>query len=359
MIESYAIYISLLLLCWLCAGLANRYNQKGYIWVIIWALTLVAGLRDASVGMDTANYLRLFGIIDNGLFHLAFGLEESFKYIVYGILRVIPNRQFLLGLFAFITNWCIITRFWELRKMSSFSCMVLCYYMAFYFMTFNALRQFVAVGIVFYCTRYLGQKKILPFVCGVLVAVLFHQTAVIGFALLAVNCLRWKELPKRQKVLYIFVVLMIPGFVVIALQMFSRYAKYFAHPTMDIGMMILLKLLFLVGTLIMVFVFHSGYDYFRNGHLLNSEERYMIRISSVCYVAALLLAALGYIFEYTERISLYYYLFESVYFGMLLKSKNPANRLMFGYFIAFVIGYGFLYSMTNNSQGTMPYTFCW
>ena len=237
--------------------------------------------------------------------------------------------------------------------------MVLCYYMAFYFMTFNALRQFVAVGIVFYCTRYLGQKKILPFVCGVLVAVLFHQTAVIGFALLAVNCLRWKELPKRQKVLYIFVVLMIPGFVVIALQMFSRYAKYFAHPTMDIGMMILLKLLFLVGTLIMVFVFHSGYDYFRNGHLLNSEERYMIRISSVCYVAALLLAALGYIFEYTERISLYYYLFESVYFGMLLKSKNPANRLMFGYFIAFVIGYGFLYSMTNNSQGTMPYTFCW
>lgn len=316
-------------------------------------------MRDASVGLDTANYLRLFGVIYSGQFHLAYGLEESFKYIVYGILQIVPSEQFLLAFFAFITNWCIITRFWELRKISSFTCMVLCYYMAFYFMTYNTLRQFVAVGIVFYCTRYLTQKKVFRFILGVLLAMLFHTSAVIGFGLLAMNCIRWKEFPKHQKVLYIFAVLLTPVIAVVAMQVFSRYAKYFSNPTLDIGFMILLKLIFLAATLIFVYGIHRGYSYFRNGHLLTREDHYEMVLSCMCYVTALLLAVLGYLFEYVERISLFYYLFEGVYFGMLLKGKNPANRLIFGYFMAFVIGYGFLYSMTNNSQGTMPYSFCW
>lgn len=359
MIGSYAIYIGVLVICWLCAYLANRYNRKAFVWIIITLLTLLAGLRDESVGMDTAGYLNLFGMIGSGQFHLAYGLEESFKYIVYGILRLIPDRRFLLVLFAFIANWCIVIRFWELRKLSSFACMVLCYYMAFYFASLNAIRQFIAVGIIFYSTRYLSRKKILPFVIAVLVAMQFHRSALIGFVLLAMNCIRWRELLKHQKVLYILSVLITPVLIVATIQLVGRYAKYFSNTTVDIGMMLLLKMAFLAATLIFVFGVHRGYGYFRNGHLLSSEDRYQILIATMCYFVALLLAAFGYIFEYVQRISWYYYLFEGVYFGMLLKGKNPVNRLLFGYFIAFVIGYGFIYSMTNNSHGTMPYLFFW
>ena len=159
MFTSYVIYIGLLLLCWLFAYQADRFDKKGYAWMIVGLLTLCAGLRGPTVGIDTSNYLNLFNLIHNGLFHLAYGLETSFKIIVYLIMRIVPSGRFVLTLFAFITNWCIIMRFWDLRKLSSFSCMVVCYYMAFYFTSLNAIRQFLAIGIVFYCSRYLERKQ--------------------------------------------------------------------------------------------------------------------------------------------------------------------------------------------------------
>lgn len=359
MIGSYLIYIGLSVFIWTMACWANRRDQKGYVWLIIGVLTLVAGLRDASVGMDTANYLRLFDLIDKKQFSYAYGLEEPFKYLIFVILKIVPSKQFVLVLLALIANACIIIRFWELRKLSSFSCMVLCYYMAFYFMTFNAMRQFCAVGIVFYCTRFLDRKKVLYFVLGVLAAWLFHRTALIGFIYLALNCLRWKELPTRQRLLYIFAVLCIPVLIPVALKMFASYARYFKEPTLDIGMMLLLKFAFLVASMIFAFGLHRRYSYLRNGDLLTEEDHYRIRVTGIAYTGALGLAILGYIFPHAERIGLYFYMFEPVYFGILLKGKKPLNRVLFFYFIAFVIGYSFVYSMTNNSQGNMPYAFFW
>lgn len=359
MILSYIIYIGLLAFCWLFSYLANRYHQKKFVWLIILALTLIAGLRDYSVGIDTQSYVKKFGYIANGVFRYAYGLETSFKYICYAVLKFFPNATVLLTLFAFLTNWCIITRFWELRKISSFSCMVLCYYMSFYFMTMNVMRQFCAIGIVFYCTRYLSQKKVLRFILGVLIAMLFHQTAVIGFVLLAINCLRWKELPNREKVFYIFAVLMIPVAGYAAVRFITRYAKYFSSASLDIGAMILLKLLFLAATLVFVFAMHRKYSYFPNGQMLDSDDRFHILTACLCYFVSLLLASLGYIFPPVARISWYFYLYEGVYFGMLLKGKSPLNRVVFSYVIVFLLGYTFVYSMFNNSQGTMPYLPIW
>lgn len=359
MILSYVIYVGLLVFCWLFSYLANRYNNEKCVWLIILALTLIAGLRDNSVGIDTQGYITKFGYIANGAFQYAYGLENSFKYICYAVLKIFPNMTVLLTVLAFITNWCVITRFWEFRKISSFSCMVLCYYMTFYFMTMNVMRQFCAIGIVFYCTRYLSQKKVFRFILGVLIAMLFHQTAVIGIAFLAVNCLRWKELPNREKMFYIFAVLMIPAAGYVAVLVMARYAKYFSAVSLDIGFMILLKLLFLAATLVFIFAMHHRYSYFRSGQMLDEDDRFHILIAGLCYFAALLLAALGYVFPFVDRISWYFYLFEGVYFGMLLKGRSSLDRVVFGYGIAFLLGYAFLYSMLNNSQGTMPYLFFW
>lgn len=359
MISSYLIYFGLLVFCWFCAILANRNNSKKWVWLIIIALTLIAGLRDYSVGIDTQSYVTKFAYIARGAFQYAYGLEESFKYICYAVLKVIPNATVLLTLLAFITNWCIITRFWELRKVSSFSCMVLCYYMAFYFMTMNGVRQFCAVGIVFYCTRYLGREKILRFILGVLIAMLFHQSAIIGIVLLIVNCLRWRELSTKEKVFYLVLLFALPGIGYVARHFVLRYAKYFSSVSMDIGIMIPLKFLFLAATSVFIFAMHRRYSYFRNGQVLNNEERLNLLMACLGYFAALLLTAFGYIFPLVDRISWYLYLFEGVYFGMLLKGKTPLNRVVFGYAITFLLGYSFLYSMWHNSQGTMPYLFIW
>jgi hypothetical protein len=148
-----------------------------------------------------------------------------------------------------------------------------------------------------------------------------------------------------------------PVIIAAAAMIFARYARYFANVSLDIGKMLMLKVLFLVSTAIFVFAMHHGFAYFRNGINWSSDDRFRVQISCIGYFMALLLGMLGYVFPYVDRICLYFYLYEGVYFGSLFKGKKRVNRFAFGCVITFIIGYSFLYSITNNSQGTIPYLF--
>lgn len=339
--------------------IANRYNKQRYVWLIIFGFCFISGFRGASVGLDTKGYLVIFECIKRGLFQYAYGVEESFKYICYAILKIVPSEQFLLMLLAFVTNWCIVMRFWELRKYSSFSCMIMAYYMSFYFTTMNVARQFCAIALVFYGTRYLVQKRSFKFILFVIVATLLHRSAAVGLVLLGLNFLRWKELPKYQKKIYIFSGVFIPVMVIYIMRILSRYSKYFTSFTMDVGLMVLVKISFFAITLLCFFVIHPQFIYFRKGQSISSDDRFVLQLTCISYCVALILAGLGYFFVYVDRISLYFYLYEGVYFGRLLKSKKISNRIVLGAAITMILCYGFFQSMLHNSQGVLPYIFFW
>lgn len=355
MLLSYAIYIGLLILCGVCAWLAERRDSKLFLWVVIAALTLVAGLRDYSVGVDTQGYVNLFSYIYRGMFRYAYGLEESFKYICYGILRIVPNASFLLGVLAFVTHALILLRFWELRKISSLPCMVLFYYMSFYFMTLNVVRQFVAVAIIFWGTRYLGQKKVVPYILCVCAAALFHRTAVIGLLLLLLNLFQWRDLSRGQKRLYILVGLCFPGVIALLVRELGQYSRYLTEVSFDLGLIIPVKIaLWLLCLFLMA---HSAvYPRFLSG--TSRSERFDLRISSVTYLVALLFVAMAYIFPtFVERISWYFYAYEGVFYGSVLRNTEKKTKLPLAGIIFFLVAYGFWRSMSHNSQGTMPFLF--
>ena len=355
MLLSYAIYFGLLIICGIFSCLADRRNSKTFLWGIILSLTLIAGLRAYSVGLDTQNYVEKFSYIYKGQFRYAYGLEESFKYICYGILHVIPNASFLLGVLALITNSCIILRFWELRKIVSFPCMVLFYYMSFYFMSLNGTRQFVAVAILFWGTRYLGQKKLLRFIICVCIATLFHQTAIVGFLLLLLNVLQWRDLQQRQKNLYILLVLCLPLIVVLLSQKMEQYRRYFSDISINMGLIIPIKLVLWI--LCLLLMAHSAV-YQKYLSEISRSDQFNVRISYVLYIFGLLLSATGYFFPtFIERISWYFYIYEGVFYGALLKNTENGTKIPIGSMIFLLIAYGFWYSLSHNSQGIVPYLF--
>lgn len=355
MLLSYAVYIGLLIICGACSYLADKRNNKAFLWVIILSLTLTAGLRAFSVGFDTQNYVEKFSYIYRGMFRYAYGLEESFKYICYGILRVVPNVSFLLGVLALITNACIILRFWELRKIASLPCMVLFYYMSFYFMSLNVMRQFVAVAILFWGTRYLGQKKFLRFVICVCVASLFHRTAIVGLLLILLNVLQWSDLNSRQKNRYILFMLCLPLIVVLLIRKMDQYSRYFSDFSIHIGLIIPIKLaLWMLCMLLMV---HSAM-YQRYLTELSNTDRFNVYSAYMIYLLALFFAAMGYFFSsFIERISWYFYVFEGVFYGSILKNTKNETKIPLAAMIFLLIGYGFWYSLSHNSQGTVPFKF--
>lgn len=359
MIASYAIYIGVLALCWVLAYCANRYNSKHFVRVIILLLTCLAGLRAYSVGLDTSNYITKFEVIEKGNFDLAYGLETSFKYICYILLKLVNNGTFLLLIFALITNFLIVYRLWDFRKIASFSCSVSCYYMGFYFMTMNGMRQFCALAITFYATRYLPKKKYFRFILLVLIATLFHQSAIIGILPLGLEVFHWKTLSKNQKRFIGLMICAIPFAMVGGYMLLGRYERYFRDVSFDIGFMILLKLIFFFFMVLFVFKIQGLQGHYDSEISIQQEDKENLLLIPFCYFAGLCLAALGYIFPYTDRISWYFYISEGLFMGILMKDKAPLNRFIVGICVAGVMGYNFVYSMLNNSQGTMPYMFFW
>ena len=353
MVFSCILYLGTLGCCLLLSHGAVRHQRKGFVWIQVLLLTLLAGLRGETVGIDTASYLEKFQLLAAGDFAGAYGLEFSFKAVCFLVLKFVPSNTFLLLLFAFLTHGLILWRFWDYRQVSSYPWMVFCYYLGFFFMSLNCMRQFCAIAMVFYASRYLERRRLMAFVFGVLLAAVFHGTAVVGLVLLVFGFFSWKELSNLQRIFFLDVLLLSPLFFLYAQQVYARYARYFSQPQVEIGRMLPVKLLFLAGTLLLVVAGR------REGRSPETARTSKLLLPVLCYGLGLCLALLGYFYPYMERISWYFYLFEGVYFGALLKERRPLQQLVCGYGVVLFLGYEFVQSMLHNAQGTMPYLFFW
>ena len=58
-----------------------------------------------------------------------------------------------------------------------------------------------------------------------------------------------------------------------------------------------------------------------------------------------------------ERISWYFYVYEGVFYGALLKNTERGTKIPISCGIFLLIAYGFWYSLSHDSQGVMPYLF--
>ena len=71
-LRSYIIYFGILLFCYLMAWWADKWNNKKFIFWIALALSLLSGLRNKTVGIDTANYYKMFDLIQKEIKYLNF-----------------------------------------------------------------------------------------------------------------------------------------------------------------------------------------------------------------------------------------------------------------------------------------------
>lgn len=360
MIQTYLVYFGAPLVCGFLSNQATKRNKTIYVWMIIAVLTLVSGLRSYQTGLDTYSYLSKIQLISVGQSELAYGFEESFKMICFLLSRIYNNSTFFLCVFAFITNALIIFRLWDFREISSFLWMVLFYYSCFYFMTMNGIRQFCAVSIVFYFTRYLNQKKLFVFLIGVMIASLFHQSALIGLVFLLEEIRQWRTLNQREKMLLLCCISAMPIALHYIFSASTRYKHYFQATNIDVGVMLPIKILLYLVTLIFM------YQIYKRMMLspiksISCSATSPDAIPMICtaYILGLLLTMFGYMYAQVERIGWYFYLYEGAYYGILQKDTDKVNKYVFGGCIAILIGYSFIYSILHNSQGNIPYLFFW
>lgn len=343
-IKSLIIYTGVgVISAWL-ANCATKYNKKICLFLSIMCLALLSGLRAKDVGIDTTSYLIKFNYIANGKLSRVHGLEKTFTNICKILLDIWENNNFLLFIFAFVTHALIILRFWDFKDEISVGWAVVCYYCTFYFLSLNIMRQFCAIAIVFFGTRYLKKDKYIVFSIFVCMAGLFHTSALLGFGYLFFDLFRWPHFSRKRRIVLTAILLIGILLSSYALNAALKYEHYFETKKefVEIGIYLIVKFIFFICSGIFI---TKGMD---------KGTRFLIQ---VYYFTGFILSTLGYFYLYMNRIGLYFMVYEGIYMGLLVK-KSTDNSL-FKILIALLFGTAFIYSFLQDGNGCVPYFFFW
>lgn len=348
--QTYIVYIGMFVVALLFAKLAELSKNKAFIFVVIAVFSLVAGLRHESVGLDTPGYVNAIEYIIEGQLKLAYGMEWSFRYICYALSFVLRDPQLYLLFFAVVTNLLIVLRLWEMREQISFSWAVFAYYSVFFMSSINLTRQYVAVAIVFYATRYLLKGKNITFLLLVIVASLFHTSALLSIICIYFNLFNWKNLSKRHKRFLIFSIIVIPFVGIYAYSNLVKYSSYLGKMTVDFGFMLLVKMALMIVTIFLLDKTESD---------SSGEISKLRRFTRCAYIVGLALTSIGYAWRFVDRIGLFFYVYEAVYMGYIFKQQNTRANFFIKMFVFALFSYLFLTNITGNGQGQGNYIFFW
>ncbi|MDN7131513.1 EpsG family protein [Halomonas sp. MC140] len=158
------------------------------------ALVLFAGLRDRRVGTDTGTYIRHF--YESNTFDIVLERQDTGYYLLSWFARTLSDSySVLLLLIAVIVVGCYMTTITRVVKRYE-TALYLFVALGAYTFFFNGARQGIAASICFLAIPFLLERRMWPYIALVVVAAMFHRTALIALPLfwIASPQVRWQRL---------------------------------------------------------------------------------------------------------------------------------------------------------------------
>lgn len=155
----------------------EKKNQKAMAFFFFF-LTVLAMLRHESIGNDTGNYKRFFEAFSN-MSWVQVGkepLEFGFSYYNKIVSLITKEPQVFLAITAIIISAMIYYTYKRLCVDTSLT-VVLFSTMSTFVMMFSGIRQMLAVGIGCIAYEFTRNKKLVPFIIAVGLAMAFHTSA--------------------------------------------------------------------------------------------------------------------------------------------------------------------------------------
>lgn len=204
------------LICYIVVGLLliniDRYGNKinkFTLFVSIAILTLLAAFRKETIGVDVRGYaLSMFVNAKtasgfNGFIYYMehASIEWGYKLLVYICTKIFRTLSGVLFGTALLINCGVVIGLYRVRKHIPVSLASLAYCFLFYQETYNMMRQWIAIAIIVFGITYIYEKNLVKYGITVLVAALFHTSAIIAILLYFVveivrrrNSVKWQLL---------------------------------------------------------------------------------------------------------------------------------------------------------------------
>lgn len=173
-----------LLIFFICARLLSNYHKNSFFCICIGLLIpIVFAAGRYYVGTDFVSYLYMFDRCAGVPWDLF--LESSYArsplfFSICKVTYVFGGRVLTFGIIAALI---VVLTYTTLRKQYpdiALGTSIVVFFFSFFSVSLNVCRQYIAVAIIFYGLRYIFEDKLIKFLFVVLVAVLFHKSAIIA-----------------------------------------------------------------------------------------------------------------------------------------------------------------------------------
>jgi len=297
--------------------------KRNYLIFLSFLFPVLLGSLRYGVGTDYSNYVILFNNfsklpLEQFIYSNANNIEPGL-YVVARIANIFPYAINLY--FGLITFGTLFFLYLGLRRfrISYLPIALLLYYLMLFPISFNAVRQMLAVSIFFYATSFIYQKKLFKYVCLILLAALFHKSAILLIPVYIVGII----LPPKFRIntrTFVIILLTLSAVIVTGQYMFTfllnlslleKYSKYQYYSESATGLVLFTKLLIL-GSVTLMFNRMRSYSNFA-----------FIYIMSITEVMILILAR-GSID--LSRFSLYFSIFPIILLANLIRVFERNSR---------------------------------
>jgi hypothetical protein len=322
-------------------------SKKIYATIAFLLVFIISAFRDISVGSDVLGYVNYFFTVKNmGVSDLFLHRFEPGYIVLNKLLCLfIDNEQLFLAAIALIVLTMIFIGIYKYSSIPSLS-VYLFITMGFFAFTLSGFRQAIAMGIVFLSFTFLKENKLLKFVLIILLASLFHKTALM-FLLIYPLAHKKINLKYLTGAAILFMVLF---FVRKPLLHFLTYAFFDEYSSMLVSSQSF-TLLFVI-----FIVFISGLVFFKP--VLKRNPQNIILYNIILFAIFMQLFATES--NNFSRITNYFYIYAILFIPEVLASIKDKNILPIGCIIVVCLTFVQFVWLTPGSQlSIVPYQFFW
>ena len=151
-----------------------------------------------------------------------------------------------------------------------------------------------------------------------------------------------------------------PLIAVLVFRKLAVYSGYLENVSVSLGILVPLKIAVFLAAILMKNQFKIKFCLHGNGDRKKTNQS-ALGMVGLYYFWGLVISGLGYFVRYADRISIYFYIFEPVFWGMLLSKKSFRfkYRQLFLAAVILLQLYKFLSVFRGSGQGVVPYCFIW
>ena len=344
-------YTIIILLAFASSYYAEKKNNKKMVFLLALAISLLCGLRGPQIGVDTRSYYNYFLNVQYSGY--SFGTDTGFSFICKILLELFNKPEILILIFAIITNFLIIYRLWSFRNIASFSTMVLVYLVFQYPYTFNIIRQYLAIAIIFWASKFIEREQNWKYILCNIIATTIHASAIIGFGyLLLIQGSKAKK--KKYKIFKYGLAIVVAILSVIVMHgKMGKYLVYFNNSTyFEFSLLTVYKII-----CVLIILAFSKANLNKKFSITKSKEYIPLNKSiAILYLVGLLIGSMGMFFQYMNRIGFYFSVFEMPFWGQVTKSINGPNRRFYKLLLYIIIVYYYIMTLVTNVNGILNYT---